>query len=38
VQATRDQLREIIRDMGPHQPGIHVTMTDDPTPHPGGTK
>jgi DNA-binding transcriptional LysR family regulator len=35
VQATREQLREVIRDMGPHQPGIHVTMTDDPESRPG---
>lgn len=26
VQAATDELRSVIRDMGPHQPGIHVTM------------
>jgi len=26
VQAAAGELRSVIRDMGPHQPGIHVTM------------
>ena len=37
VQATCDQLREVIRDIGPHQPGIHVTMTEEPASRPGRT-